>query len=92
MMMSERNSSLLVGLLRVVLHRGCAHDWLRHSGGIFTGMPWLSVITSALHAMPMSTIDMPRSTRLRAQNARISTYDATSSPKPSVVPVAAREA
>ena len=47
-------------------------------------MPWLSVITSALHAMPMNTIDMPRSTTLRATNARSSTYDATSRPKPTL--------
>ena len=32
-------------------------------------MPWFSAITSALHAMPMNTMPMPRSTRLRAQNA-----------------------
>ena len=81
-MMSERISSFSPGACGWCFTVARAHVWSRHSGGSFTGMPWFSPITSALHAIPISTIDMPRSTRLRAQNASTSTYEATSNPNP----------
>ena len=50
-MMSERNRSLSSGCCGWCFTVACAHDLSCHSAGIFTGMPWFSVITSALHAI-----------------------------------------
>ena len=57
-------------------------SFVARSGGRSTGMPWLTPITSVLQATPINTIAMPRSKTLRAQNAMISAYDASSRPKP----------
>ena len=50
-----------------------ANDFVRHSGGYLAAIPVFSVMTTALHAMPINTIDMPRSTTLRPANARSKT-------------------
>ena len=82
---------LLAGCCGWCFTVACVHDWFFHSAGSFTGMPWLSVITSALHAMPMNTIPMPRSTRLRAANAEDQHVGRDEQAEADVVPVLPRD-
>ena len=72
-MMSPRNisrSSLSCGWCLIV---GSTQDLASQSGGTSTGMPRFTVIAVALQATPMRTMAMPRSSRLRAQNAAMQT-------------------
>ena len=84
-------AQLIVGLLRVVLHGGFVQVSFCHSAGIFTGMPWFSVITRTLHAMPMNTMPMPRSTRLRHDEAEDQHVRGDEEPEADVVPVLPRD-
>ena len=85
--MSERNRSLSSGCCGWCFTVACAHDSLRHSTGIFTGMPWFRMITSALHTIPMNTNSHAAQHEVAAHERQDQHVRRNEQPEARVVPV-----